>query len=519
MGDRVIGVDAGGTMTKAAIFDLDGHEMACARSRNVMTFPQPGWTERDADRMWDAAASAIAQVLEESGTAPADVAAISVSGYGSGLYLLDAGGNPVRPGIVSTDSRTLPILEEWQARGLCAQVEQMIQQTVWPGQSLMLLAWLQRHEPEVLERTYRVSFCKDFLRGRLCGDLSTDYTDAGSAGLLNLKTGRWAEDALRLLGMEAWIPKLPDLGPSDAVAGTISAAAAAQTGLREGTPVVRGTVDMSASALASHLVRPDQMSVVAGTFSIATTLHPAAPKMDTVPMLQFPYPLGGYLAVQGSATSASNLEWVVKTVLAHGGALPEEASGDIYETVNAAVARSLGQVSDTLFFPYLFGGPAGAPAGFLGMNARTTFDEMMLAVFEGIVFAHKGDIDRALAGAEAASPTLIRLTGGASRSSCWTELFADILDMPVEVPVGSEFGALGVAICAASAIGAYPSLEDAVKGMTGISRRHEVNAERGARHRAKYPRFEAVSEAIARSWSNPAAEAAPSPQHAEAEHA
>lgn len=520
MRDCLIGIDAGGTMTKAALFDCTGRELACARDRNVMRLPHPGWTERDADRMWQAAASAVRQVLAVSGTAPGNVAAISVSGYGSGLYLLDRAGDPVRPGIVSTDSRTLDLLADWEASGVNRHVERMVHQTTWAGQSLALLAWLQRHEPDVVDRTWRISFCKDFLRGRLCGDLSTDPTDAGSSGLLDMATGRWAEDALRLLGMEAWIPKLPAIGRSDAVVGAISASAAAATGLLEGTPVVRGTVDMSASALAAALTRPDQMNVVAGTFSIATTLHTAAPKRDTVPMLQFPYPLGGYLAVQGSPTSASNLEWIVKTMLTRGDASPEAVGGDLYDSVNAAVARRLGQPGGTMFLPYLFGGPRGAPAGFLGMNAQTTFDELMLAVFEGIVFAHKVDIDRARSGADAATPSTIRLTGGASRSSCWSDLFADILDMPVEVPVGSEFGALGVAICAASAIGVHASLDDAVTAMTGVARRHDVDRQRGAAHLARFPKFLAMTDAMARLWERDDRAGGPvAPAPAEAERA
>lgn len=512
MGDCLIGIDAGGTMTKAALFDLQGREKASAHSRNVTTFPQLGWTERDPEGMWRAAASAISTVLQQSGTDPADIAAISVSGYGSGLFLLDREGNPARPGIVSTDGRAASLVAEWTADGRAEQVAKLVNQSVWPGQSLALLGWLHRHEPEVLERTHTVSFCKDFLRMRLCGDVSTDFTDAGSAGLIDVSTGTYSQEALGLLGMEAWKSKLPQIGPSDEVSGHISAEAAGLIGLKQGTPVVRGTVDMSASAMASLLTDPSQMSVVAGTFSIATTLHQTTPKMNTIPMLQFTYPLGGWLAVQGSATSASNLEWVVKTLLQQGG---EQEGGDVYDTINAAVKRVMGKHTNAMFFPYLFGGPEGAPAGLVGITARTDFDKAMLAIFEGIVFAHKSDIDAALSGSDAASASVIRMTGGASKSPYWSQMFADILGLPVEVPEGSEFGALGTAMCAAAGIGAYPSLEEAVNGMAGIARRHEVNAQAGNVHLAKYPRYCALRDAMAQAMiaTEPAADAR-EPAHA-----
>ncbi|ODM42433.1 FGGY-family carbohydrate kinase [Cereibacter johrii] len=502
MQDRVIGIDAGGTMTKAALFDLTGQELACARRKNVMAFPAPGWTERDPDAMWAAAAASVREVLERTATDPGRIAAVSVAGYGSGLYLLDAEGAVVRPGIVSTDSRAAGVVADWTASGLATMVEPLIQQRLWAGQSLVLLAWLQRHEPQTVARTHKISFCKDFLRTRLCGDLSTDPSDAGIAGLIDVTTGTYSRDAFRLLGLEGWLDKLPEIGPADEVVGLVSQPAAALTGLRAGTPVVRGAVDVTAAALASGLSREDQMSVVAGTFSINSTLH-RTPRMSMSPFLQSAYPLGGYLATEGAATSASNLEWLVKTLLAHGGTLPGDLAGGLYEVVNDAVLRRRGQPRDALFFPFLFGGPDGAPAGLLGMTADYSFDDIMLAVFEGIVFAHKVDIDRLLSGNDAARPGVIRLAGGASRSAIWSEMFADILGLPVEVPEGSELGALGVAICAASAVGAHASLGEAVSAMARTARRHEVEHSRGAAHCAKYPRYRAMTEAMASAWRLP----------------
>jgi L-xylulokinase len=501
----VIGIDAGGTMTKAAMFDMTGREMACARRKNVMAFPHPGWTERDPDQMWHSAAAAVAEVLQISGCSPSDIAAVSVAGYGAGLYLVDQVGDPVRAGIVSTDSRAADLVAEWTAAGLVDQVMPMIQQRVWPGQSLVLLGWLQRHEPDALARSHRVLWCKDFLRSRLCGDFSTDPTDAAIAGLIDTTRGAYAEDAIRLLGLDAWLPLLPAIGAATEIVGGITAAAARLTGLLEGTPVVRGVVDVTAAALSSGVTRPAQMSVVAGTFSINSTLH-ASPRTSIQPFLQAPYPLGGYLATEGAATSASNLEWMVKSLLCHGGSLPTHLGDGIYDLVNAGVARKVGAPRDALFFPFLFGGPDGAPAGLVGMTADYSFDDIMLSVFEGIVFAHKVDVDRLLSGPDAARPEMVRLAGGASRSSIWSDIFADVLGLPVEVPEGSELGALGVAICAATAIGAYPTLEAAVAGMTRITRRHDVNAGRAKPHLKKYPRYIALARAFAAAWVSPVTE-------------
>lgn len=500
MKNCVIGIDAGGTMTKAALFDFAGQELACARRKNVMAFPHPGWTERDPQVMWQAAVDSIREVLQVSGRSPEDIAAISVAGYGSGLYIVDDNANPLRAGIVSTDSRAASLVDDWAADGLTSLVEPLIHQRVWPGQSLALLGWLQLHEPQMLQPGHHVLFCKDFLRAKLCGDFSTDPSDAGIAGLIDITTSTYSKAALQILGLSDWLPLLPPIGPSCEVVGGVTAEAAALTGLLEGTPVVRGAVDVTAAALSSGLTRPEQMSVVAGTFSINSTLHDT-PRQSLAPFLQTPYPLGGYLATEGAATSASNLEWMVKTLLSHGGALPAEQAASIYDTINTAVQRKLGKPREALFFPFLFGGPAGAPAGLVGMTADYNFDDIMHSVFEGIVFAHKVDIDRLLSGNDAARPEVIRLAGGASRSELWSEMFADILGLPVEVPAGSELGALGVAICAATAIGAHPSLQDAITAMTRTARRHDGNAARAKPYLDKFPRYLGLSAALATAWS------------------
>lgn len=147
MRECLIGIDAGGTMTKAALFDMEGRELACERRPNQMLFPAPGHTERDPERMWRATCESVQALIETTGIDPADVQAVSASGYGSGIYLVDKDGDPVRPGVVSTDSRSAAMIAEWEASGLAASVAARVQQRIWPGQSTALMAWFSRYEP------------------------------------------------------------------------------------------------------------------------------------------------------------------------------------------------------------------------------------------------------------------------------------------------------------------------------------------------------------------------------------
>ncbi len=495
MRERLIGIDAGGTMTKAALFDLGGRELGCERRANIMTFPGPGHTERDPDAMWNAACGAVRDLLEATGTAPDDVAAVSVSGYGSGLFLVDRHGDPVRPGIGSTDSRAAGLVAEWLASGIGERCAASTYQRIWPGQSLMLVAWLHRHEPGLLERTHSILFCKDFLRARLCGDISTEPTDLGISGLIDVTTGACATDAFEALGIAGWAAKVPAAKPSCGIAGRVTAGAAALTGLRAGTPVVHGLLDVTSSALASGVTDERQLSVVAGTFSINSTVH-ARPRTSTMPFLQAAFPIGGaYLATEGAATSAGNFEWFCKTLLTSK-ALGVGAHSSIYDLCNGLVGAAMDGPNDILFFPYLFGGPGGAPAGLLGMGASHTLGDVIRAIYEGIAFAHRQDIDVLLSGPDAATPDVVRLAGGASRSEVWAQIFADALALPVETMGGSEFGAKGVAIASAVAVGAYTDMRTAVAAMTVPARRVEPEARRVDDLAAKFTRYKAVQDAL-----------------------
>ena len=315
MTQYLLGLDAGNTMTKVVLFDLQGRELQSTRRRNPILFPAPGQTERDPQAMWDDLCAAVRELLEQSAVSPDRIAAVSVSGYGAGLYLVDAQGRAVRPGIMSTDYRVSDVLAAWDSAGLSQRNGLRVQQRLWSGQSAPLLAWLQAHEPESLAASHSILFCKDYLRAQLCGDISTDPTDAGISGLLDVAAASYPGDFYAELGLSAWQAKLPPVGASTEIVGAVSAAAAQATGLRVGTPVVRGLVDVCAAALAAGVRNPSQLSVIAGTFSISSTLH-TTPRLDSLPLLQMAYPVGGYyLASEGSATSASNFEWYCKSIL------------------------------------------------------------------------------------------------------------------------------------------------------------------------------------------------------------
>lgn len=494
MAERLIGIDSGGTVTKAGLFDLDGNELATEGRSVPMDIPAPGLTERDPDRLWAETASAIRSLLERTGTAPRDIIAVTPSGFGAGAFFVDAEGRPTRPAIVSTDTRSERIVSRWYEDGRAQKAERTVHTRIFPGHTSAILAWLQKHESAALERTSHILWCKDFLRLRLTGEVSTDLTDATCPGMWDYERNTWATEALDALGIGAWADKLPPVGEAVELAGSVTGEAASESGLMKGTPVARGAYDIIACSLASGITRSDQLGVIGGTFSIASTLH-REPCRDPLPNHQSVYPAGGLcLASTASATSGSNLEWVLETFLGAEKVRQVTEGRSLYAYINRLIAERAPKPSTMTFLPNLFN---GRPAGLVGMNAGDRLGDVLHAVFEGIVCAHRTDIERLLEGSDAVRPESIRLAGGVSKSDEWAQMFADALGLPVEIADGNEFGTKGAAVCGAVAAGARSNVGDAIAQMVRIDRRFEPRPERKEDFNDAYARHLRLQQALA----------------------
>jgi L-xylulokinase len=123
---------------------------------------------------------------------------------------------------------------------------------------------------------------------------------------------------------------------------------------------------------------------------------------------------------------------------------------------------------------------------------------VLRAIYEGVVFGHKTHVGKLLKFRD--MPESIRLTGGATRSRDWVQIFADVFQTPVEVPAGTELGALGAAVCAAVAIGIHPSYEAACRAMVKIARVQGPNPANQDIYDAKFERYRKTIAALGPVW-------------------
>lgn len=490
MADYFLGIDNGGTRTKAALFDAAGRRIASAGRDTPLSIPEEGFNERDMDILWRETAAAIRETIRRAGVDPASISGVGCTGHGKGLYLWGMDNRPAYPAIASTDRRARSIVKAWRADGTEEKARWKTLQPLLESQPVALLRWLQQHKPEVLPKVAWIFEAKDYIRFRLTGEARAELTDYSGTGLLNLTTGDFDRELLRLYGLEEIWEKLPPKALSTAICGHVTAAAARDTGLAEGTPVCGGMFDIDACAIAMDISRDDRLCVITGTWSINEypSRTPVADDATTRSSL-FCVP-EYYLIEESSPTSAGNLDWFIRRFLGKEAEQTAAENKSVYTLLDEWMEQADPRDSDIVFLPYLYGtNVESCPrAAFLGMTDAHTTKNLVQAVFEGVVFSHMLHIERLLEH-RAIPPEAIRLAGGAAYSAPWVRMFADVTGIPVEVVDAGELGGLGCAMAAAVSIGLYRDYHQAAAAMVRISAPILPDPDRSEIYRQKYARY------------------------------
>ena len=494
MGNYLLGLDAGNTVIKAVIFDRQGNEVAAASAEGHSRMPCPGHVERGLDELWTNARQVISSCIEQARIRPEEIIAIGCAGHGNGLYALDREGEPLL-GIQSLDTRAAALVEEWQTQGIGDRTYPIGRQRPWPSQTPTLLAWLKRHRPEIFGRIGTVFLCKDFIVNRLTDTRVSEVSDMTGCGLLDVANRRYSETLMDAYGLGDCLAMLPRLLESSDIAGHVTAAAAAQTGLAVGTPVIGGLFDVVASAIGSGVTRTGAASIIAGTWSINQVIIDA-PQLAGPVFMSSTFDRERYMAIESSATSAANLEWLVRELFPDASS-DERSPFDHCAALAAAVAPG---ADDPLYHPFLYGAQqdGNARAGFYGVAGWHTRGHLVRAVLEGVAFGHRQHVET-MRSAGATFDEAV-LSGGGSRSLVWPQIFADVLGVPVSIARSRETGALGAAIAAGTGAGVFPSFEAGAASMVRMERNYIPDRRLEGHYARRYGLYRDIAEAMAPIW-------------------
>ena len=197
-----IGIDSGGTFMKAALFNAKGEQQGLARVSASVINEKQGWVERDLDALWGNAVAVIKQLLETTQVEPTAIKGLSISAQGKGVYLLDKQGKNLGHGIMSSDSRSLPIVKEWLEQGKAQEIYPTTLQTLWTGHPVSIIRWIKENDRQRYDQIGAVMMSHDYLRYRLTGEVAAELTNISESNFFNSITGEYDKALLTTFGIE-----------------------------------------------------------------------------------------------------------------------------------------------------------------------------------------------------------------------------------------------------------------------------------------------------------------------------
>jgi xylulokinase len=483
-----LGIDISTTGAKALLIDEKGQVISSANTPLSLSTPRPLWSEQDPHEWWSGAVASIHQALARAGVDGKAVAAVGLTGQMHGLVLLDENGVVLRPAILWNDQRTAAQCDEIHRRLGKERLIQITGNVALTGFTAPKILWVNQNEPEIYRRARHILLPKDYARFRLTGEYAMDKADGSGTILFDIRKRDWSPEVLAALDIPAsWLPPTYE-GPQ--VTGLVNPAAATETGLLAGTPVMAGGGDQAAGAVGAGVVEPGIVSLVMGTSGVvfASTDQPLIEPQGR--LHAFCHAAPGYWHLMGVMLSAAgSLQW-------HRDTLAPQTS---FDDLVAEAAQALAGCEGLFFLPYLTGERTPYPdplarGAWVGLTVRHKRAHLTRAVLEGVAFGLK-DSFTLIQQAGLGEIRQVRLTGGGVKSPLWRQILASVLDAELMTVNTTEGAAYGAALCAAVGAGAWPSVPAACAATIHITG-STIPDGSVETYRKLYPEYQALYPAL-----------------------
>jgi xylulokinase len=447
--------------------------------------PEPGWVEQNPEEWYRSFTETVREVLSVSGIDPERIQAVGLVGVTHNTVLLDESDRPLGNAILTFDQRSVEqcrqIQEKWG--------EEVFRRTLnapGPLWSWPQLLWIRQNDPKRWDRSKRMLFQKDYVRHRLAPGYLTDRIDAAGTLLYDPLAKRWIPEFCEDLGVDP--ASLPRLSPPMEVVSRVCRQGAADSGLREGTPVIAGTTDTVAEVFGSGLLRPGQGMVKlasVGRLAVVSESPLRNPRIlnyrHIMPDLWYPG--------SGTKSAATAPRW-----------LRDSLWGDrTFSEIDAEASRVPPGSEGLLFHPHLHG--EWAPhwneelrANFIGATARHTRSHFSRAVLEGVAFSLRDAIEYL---AEIGlSYSEHRLIGGGAQSPLWRRIVCDILGRPIRVPRQRD-AVYGAVLITAVAAGFFELDVQRIEGIVPVEDQLEPDAATHERYNELFDLYRRSDRALA----------------------
>lgn len=481
MAEHYVGViDAGTSRARFVLMDRDG--AVAASGEMEWTYKQdegasPYAREFNPAETWSGICDVVRRTISEAAIKPQDVGAVTITGQRQAVAFLDADGDALYVG------PNLDLRAVFEGAAIDEQMGARVYSTTGHLPSFLFAPakarWLQEHRPDDFSRIMSTVTLADWLSLKLSGRLASEVAFAGEAGLLDVSRRSWCTSLLSELGVpnNDHVPLLR----AGSVNGEVTEQAAAMTGLRAGTPVAVAGPDTQCGLLGMGLVAPGQVGVVAG-WSASVQMVTDAPMLsgDSETWAGCHLTYDTWTVESDTGDAGNSYSWLVETLwgndigafdLADSAAskvLPGSEGATAYLGVSPVGMGQVGMRLGGLTFP--------VPITF----SRPTKGQLVRAALEQLAFATRAALER-VEHVSAHSAVRVAVGGGMLRTQTYLKILADVLGRQLLTSPEPNVSGRGAFICAATALGWYPSLADgaavAAASMTPITPDPEATLE------------------------------------------
>jgi autoinducer 2 (AI-2) kinase len=505
----ILVLDAGSGSGRAVIFDVNGKEVCVVQKEWLpKVLPQyPGSQLFDTDEAWQTLSACVREVLRKSSIRPDQVIGVSATSMREGMVLYDRDQKEIWA-CPNVDARATEEVIEMLGMGIAEDLYRI------GGDWLNIISpprfrWIQKHQPDVLDRVDRMSMISDWILFRLSGRIVTEPTCGSSSGVFDLQTRSWSETAVRMCGMPQGI--YPPVVEPGTVIGEITERASEACGLKAGTPVIAGGGDTQLALLGTGNLLPGDWALVGGTFWQTTVIwdHPLIDPQCRPRTLCHVNP-GRWMTEGIAFLIGQQARWFRDGFCQEEVRLAVQQGVDPYYLMEKLAAQVppgsngviglFSAVHNSKFWKH-------AAPSFLNFDIynpqQSGKAQCIRALWESAAYAANGNL-KVLEELTGTKPERLIFSGGAAKGFLWPQIVADVMGLEVAVPVVKEATAFGCAMCVGIGTGLFNNFSAAVESWVRIEKEfqprdsvHQEYAEHYDRWRMVYARvMEIVNDGL-----------------------
>lgn len=447
-----IGIDIGTSFCKAVVCRADGTVLYRTTRPNEMRV-SGNRAEEDPSQWWENICSMTREIISAEEVDTGAIEGIGISCAGA-MMAVDRNGEPLTAAIMQMDKRSLGqmlALRELERRG-----EICFQNPVTDGvSSLQILMYLRENEPEVYEKCYKFMVPNGYVAQKLTGEFTAEMSRWSTSLLLDMKNRCWDETVCSKLEMD--MDKLPRLVSSDEVVGTVSKKASRETGLPQGIKVVAGMLDTASAGLGLGVTKHNDAYMVLGTFGKLCIVVDGE-SLDDRRFANFTYTgkdsFIKYIAIDGGCGLA--VSWFKDCFGAEENAAADISGKSVYALLDEKAAQVSPGSNGLVFLPNLTGGKSpcwdlNAKGVFFGISKTSSKAEFFRAILESIAYSTRMNLELYEQNT-GCHIERIKICGGGSKSTVWTQIIADVLNRPLDFVENPDSEACGAAYVATKAL-------------------------------------------------------------------